>query len=84
MGHFGPDCQDYRSPLWARLEDKVRMIGKQQLASPKEVNEERNFPVITVLLTRLSLPSLLPLLRGSLQSQPHPMTLPNLECWMQD
>lgn len=77
MGLFGPDCQDYRSPLWARLEDKVRIIGKQQLASPKEVNEERNFPVITVLVIRLSLPSLLSLLRDSLQPQPHPRALPN-------
>lgn len=55
----------------------MRIIGKQQLASPKDVNEERSFPVITVLVTSLSLSSPLSLLRDSLQSHPHPMTLPN-------
>lgn len=41
MGLLGIDYQDCISPLCTRLEDGVRIIRKQQLASPKEINKER-------------------------------------------
>lgn len=41
MGLSSPDCWDCIGHLWAGLEDGVIIIGKEQLASPREINEER-------------------------------------------
>ena len=77
MGLSSPDRGDCIGPLWARLRDRVTIIRKQQLASPKEIKEERKLPAVTVVVTSLPLPSLLSLLWDSLHAQLHPMTLPN-------